>query len=157
LNFELTMLTLTDVLTGLTGVSPKTIQKQPITNVAIDSRKAAPGSLFVALPGENVDGHDFVAAAFEAGAVAAIVDRAVDADCLTIDADSPQFPTDWRAPICIKIGNSLLGLQKLAAYWRRKFSPQIIGITGSVGKPAPKSWPTLFFHKSIKRSKIGAT
>jgi UDP-N-acetylmuramyl pentapeptide synthase len=42
-----------------------------VTNVVTDSRDAVPGSLFVALPGEKVDGHDYVAAAFERGAVAA--------------------------------------------------------------------------------------
>ncbi|MCA9969308.1 MAG: hypothetical protein KC425_03785, partial [Anaerolineales bacterium] len=44
-----------------------------VTSVVVDSRQVRPGSLFVAFPGEKVDGHDFVAQAFAAGAVAAIV------------------------------------------------------------------------------------
>ena len=47
----------------------------------VDSRLVGPGDLFVALPGERVDGHDHVQAAFEAGAVAALVTRRVDSAC----------------------------------------------------------------------------
>ncbi len=132
------MLTLTDTLTALTGVSPQTTQQQPIASVVIDSRQAEAGSLFVALPGENVDGHQFVQAAFDAGAVAAITDREVKANCTVIEADAPQFPANWQKPVCIKVRNSLLGLQKLAAYWRQQFLPQVTGITGSVGKTSTK-------------------
>lgn len=132
------MLTLTDTLTALTGVSPQITQQQPIASVVIDSRQAEAGSLFVALPGENVDGHNFAQAAFDAGAIVAIVDKAVNVDCAIIEAASPQFPANWKKPVCIKVENSLLALQKLAACWRRQFSPQVIGITGSVGKTSTK-------------------
>ena len=46
-----------------------------VSAVGIDSRAVEPGSLFVAIAGERVDGHDFVADAFERGAVAAVVHR----------------------------------------------------------------------------------
>ncbi|MET0695721.1 MAG: Mur ligase domain-containing protein, partial [Propionibacteriaceae bacterium] len=54
----------------------------------VDSRAAAPATLFFALPGEHVDGHDFVAGAFERGAVAAVVSHPlVEAagPCLVVD------------------------------------------------------------------------
>jgi UDP-N-acetylmuramoyl-tripeptide--D-alanyl-D-alanine ligase len=48
-------------------------------SVVTDSREATPGSLYVAKPGENADGHDFIDAAFAAGAVLALVERTVEA------------------------------------------------------------------------------
>ncbi len=132
------MLTLTDTLTALTGLNLQTTQPQPITSVVIDSRQAEAGSLFVALPGENADGHQFTQAAFNAGAIAAIIDREVDADCAVVEAGAPQSLVNWQKPVCIKVRNSLLGLQELAAWQRRQFSPQVIGITGSVGKTSTK-------------------
>jgi UDP-N-acetylmuramoyl-tripeptide--D-alanyl-D-alanine ligase len=104
----------------------------------IDSREAVDGSLFVALPGDNTDGHLYVAEAFERGAIAAIIDRPV-ADFTIIGAG--QQITDLSAeqlPLCIRVDNSLTGLQKLAAFWRNKFNPRVIGITGSVGKSTTK-------------------
>ena len=52
--------------------------------VVIDSRQAGPGSLFAALPGENVDGHDFAAAAIARGAVAVLASRPVGAPALIV-------------------------------------------------------------------------
>ena len=49
-----------------------------VSGVEIDSRRISPGDLFVALPGERVDGHDFLRAAQSAGAVAALVERPVE-------------------------------------------------------------------------------
>ena len=49
-----------------------------IADLVIDSRKVTPGCLFVALPGERVDGHDYVASALDAGAAAALVSRVPD-------------------------------------------------------------------------------
>jgi len=129
-------LTLADVIEGL--VEYQVEAPQPITNVVIDSREAVGGSLFVALPGENTDGHLYVTEAFERGAIAAIVDRPV-ADFLAIDAAQQVTDlSDEQLPVCIRVNNSLAGLQKLAAFWRGKFDPRVIGITGSVGKSTTK-------------------
>ena len=49
--------------------------RAPVTGVGIDSRALRPGDLFVALKGERFDGHDFVAAAFQAGASGAVVEK----------------------------------------------------------------------------------
>ena len=70
-------MTIAEVLwaTGGTSLHPRslapTAATQRIRHVALDSRQVQPGSLFVALPGERVDGHDFVEAAFAAGAAVA--------------------------------------------------------------------------------------
>ncbi len=64
------MIQLNDIILALTNeeISPLNVK---ISSVVIDSREARSGSLFIALPGENVNGHDFVQAAFEKGAVLA--------------------------------------------------------------------------------------
>jgi UDP-N-acetylmuramoyl-tripeptide--D-alanyl-D-alanine ligase len=73
------MLTLADLVEGITGQRPTegVVPQLELSEVVIDSREACPNSLFVALPGEHQDGHDFVADAFARGAVATIVEREV--------------------------------------------------------------------------------
>ena len=61
------MLTLADVLEALTNTRPA-MADTVITEAAIDSRQVIPGSLFVALPGEHLDGHSYVGEAFRRGA-----------------------------------------------------------------------------------------
>ena len=62
-----------------------------VTAVEFDSRKVGPGGLFLALPGERVDGHDFAAAAVAAGAVAVLAAREVDAPAVLVPA-APDGP-----------------------------------------------------------------
>jgi UDP-N-acetylmuramoyl-tripeptide--D-alanyl-D-alanine ligase len=132
-------LTLADVIAGLTEYQVDA--PQPVTNVVIDSRQADKGSLFVALPGEHTDGHLFVTEAFHRGAMAAIIDRPVAGipEDHIIDTGQPvSAVAAEQLPVCIRVNNSLAALQKLAAFWRGKFNPRVIGITGSVGKSTTK-------------------
>jgi UDP-N-acetylmuramoyl-tripeptide--D-alanyl-D-alanine ligase len=141
----LTHLTLADVIEGLTG--NRIEAPQSISQVVIDSRQAQEGSLFVALPGERLDGHQFVAQAFSRGAMAAIIQQPVagyqgqliEAEHLL--SDSLVLET----PVCIQVEDSLKGLQQLAAFWRKKFAPRVVGVTGSVGKSTTKEliWSVL--------------
>ena len=62
-----------------------------VSAVEFDSRKVGPGGLFLALPGERVDGHDFAAAAVAAGAVAVLAARDVDAPAVLVPA-APDGP-----------------------------------------------------------------
>ncbi|MBN1218770.1 MAG: UDP-N-acetylmuramoyl-tripeptide--D-alanyl-D-alanine ligase [Anaerolineae bacterium] len=134
-------LTLAEVIQGLTEY--KLDAPQPVSSVVIDSREVGEGSLFVALPGENTDGHLFVGEAFQQGAIAAIVHQPVEA-CRpgrVIKAEQPlafSALTNDDVPVCLQVKDSLTGLQQLAAFWRRKFNPRVIGITGSVGKSTTK-------------------
>ncbi|SDU22283.1 UDP-N-acetylmuramoyl-tripeptide--D-alanyl-D-alanine ligase [Halopseudomonas salegens] len=89
--------------------------------VVIDSRQAGPGCLFVALPGERVDGHDFLAQAREQGAAAALVEHAVD-DTL------PQ----------LLVADSAYALGQLAALARQDYLKPMVAITGSSGKTTVK-------------------
>ncbi len=116
---------------------PAAWSRQSIPSVVIDSRQAGPGSLFVALPGENTDGHNYVAHAFSRGAVAALLSRPVQAPGQLVDARRPG-PLDPGLPLCLLVDDTLLALQQLAASWRSRFSPRVVGITGSVGKTTTK-------------------
>jgi UDP-N-acetylmuramoyl-tripeptide--D-alanyl-D-alanine ligase len=112
-----------------------------LSSVVIDSRQAGPGSLFVALPGEHTDGHAYVAHAFSRGAAAALVGRPVDAPgVLVVDARQHAVlpPLPAGEPVCILVDDPLLAMQRLAAAWRARFTPRVMGITGSVGKTTTK-------------------
>lgn len=90
--------------------------------VTTDSRQAGPGDLFVALQGENFDGHDFLTQVADAGAAAALVSREVDADISRLQVSDTE-----RA----------LGL--LGAYNRSAYRGPLVAITGSSGKTTVKN------------------
>ncbi|MBV5310276.1 UDP-N-acetylmuramoyl-tripeptide--D-alanyl-D-alanine ligase, partial [Chromatium okenii] len=94
---------------------------QAFTEVSSDSRVDCSGHLFIALRGEHFDGHDHVAAAQAAGAVAAMVDH-------PLPVDIPQWV----------VADTRLGLGQLAAAWRQRFAGRVIAITGSNGKTTVK-------------------
>jgi UDP-N-acetylmuramoyl-tripeptide--D-alanyl-D-alanine ligase len=94
------------------------------SGVSIDTRSLDPGDLFVALHGPNHDGHDFVAAAFERGAAAALIDREI--------AGPPA------ARPLLHVDDTLAGLAALGAFARRRARAQVVGVTGSVGKTGTK-------------------
>jgi UDP-N-acetylmuramoyl-tripeptide--D-alanyl-D-alanine ligase len=134
------MLTLADLVEGLTGQRPPNLEHK-LTDAVIDSRQASPGSLFVALKGEREDGHDFVADAFERGAIAAIVEKELDSGYWILDIrQGPfQYPiSNIQYPACFLVEDSLKALQRVAAHWRGKHTPRVVGVTGSVGKTTTK-------------------
>lgn len=139
------MLTLADVIEALTGNRPQAVSRWEITEGSIDSRTVIPGALFIALPGENLDGHDFVTAAFERGAVAALVKHEVDGNAPVIDLRQPvsteilaSVENLVKGPVCLLVSDPLQALQSIAGFWRRKLNVRVIGITGSVGKSTTK-------------------
>lgn len=91
----------------------------------IDSRQAAPGDLFVALPGERVDGHDYADAAVRAGAAGVLASR--------------ELPEVEGVPVFL-VDDTLAALQTLGATWRAALTNlEVVGITGSVGKTTTKA------------------
>lgn len=94
--------------------------------VIIDSRDAGPGALFVALPGERVDGHDFAARAVEAGAVLVLAGRELDG-LPTVVVDDPQEALGELARYV------LATVRDGGDGW-----PKVVGVTGSVGKTTTK-------------------
>lgn len=134
------MLRLAEVIEAIVGESPRLGEGQSVTEVVVDSRLASPGCIFVALPGEKSHGHEFISEAFRAGAVAAIVEADLDLDCQHMDLREGLVLTPERLelPLCLRVENSLTALQQMAAFWRARHHPRVIGITGSVGKTTTK-------------------
>jgi UDP-N-acetylmuramoyl-tripeptide--D-alanyl-D-alanine ligase len=136
------MLTLADVIEGLTGIR-STSSAQAIRRFVLDSREVKAGDVFVALHGEQTDGHLYVAEAFKRGAVAAMVEqdlRSIEATTLDLRPDRLPKPIELRSlPIVLRVDNSMIALQELSKWWRTRFSNlRVIGITGSVGKTSTK-------------------
>ncbi len=136
------MPTLADVFEALTRNTVRIPNATAvITEAAIDSRQVIPGSLFVAIRGENVDGHDFIADAFKRGASFALIQKDVPASFPTLDLRaglSADSPIQLDSPLCLRVENTLSALQQIARFWRRKMDLRVIGITGSVGKSTTK-------------------
>ncbi len=131
LTFELAI----EALSGVARRGPGT----PLRATVIDSREVIAGTLFVALPGEQTDGHDFLAEAFQKGARAALVERDRLGPWPVIDLRRP-LPADFVLPetCCLRVPNVLAALQQIARYWRSRLTVRVIGITGSVGKSTTK-------------------
>ena len=109
-----------ELLAGLALARPV-----PITAVVTDSRKVQPGCIFVCFPGERVDGHDYAAKAYQAGAEYVIANHPVEG-----------VPEDHLV-IC---ESSYLAMIRMASNYRTLFSPLMIGVTGSVGKTTTKEF-----------------
>ncbi|MEQ9222328.1 MAG: UDP-N-acetylmuramoyl-tripeptide--D-alanyl-D-alanine ligase [Salinisphaeraceae bacterium] len=93
-----------------------------VEGVSTDTRRLAPGCLFVALRGEHHDGHEFVRRAATLAAGAALVAREVDG-----------------GPSQILVGDTLAALQRLAAAWRLRSNAPVLAVTGSNGKTTVKT------------------
>jgi UDP-N-acetylmuramoyl-tripeptide--D-alanyl-D-alanine ligase len=110
-----------DLATAAGGIMTRSFA---VDGVSIDTRTVAAGDLFVALHGENRDGHQFVAAALGAGAAGALVDR-----------DPPDVGTD--APL-LRVADTLAALTAVGAAARARFTGRLVAVTGSVGKTTTK-------------------
>ena len=107
-----------------TGGMARDVAGEAISSISIDSRDIVPGALFVAIRGENFDGHDFADRAIAAGATAALVSRA-KADRLS------------GLPLIV-VEDALEGLYGLARFSRDRSKARIVAVTGSVGKTSTK-------------------
>jgi UDP-N-acetylmuramoyl-tripeptide--D-alanyl-D-alanine ligase len=112
------------------------------TRVVTDTRVLAAGDLFVALKGERFDGHDFVGAALERGAVAALVadDRA-----------------NALAGNLVVVPDPLRALSSLAAHWRARFSIPVIVVVGSNGKTTVKEMLAAILRGHFGESRVLST
>jgi UDP-N-acetylmuramoyl-tripeptide--D-alanyl-D-alanine ligase len=121
------MLGMQDITSGL-GAMLQAIdgprRGRPFSRITIDSRQVQADDLFVALPGERHNGHDFIAHAVAGGATGVLAEH--------LPSGLPPDVTLFQ------VSNSLAALQALAAYWRARHDLKVIGITGSVGKTTCK-------------------
>jgi UDP-N-acetylmuramoyl-tripeptide--D-alanyl-D-alanine ligase len=99
-----------------------------VQGYSIDSRTIAAGEMFFAVKGERFDGHDFVAAAVERGAVAAVVSRARVA----------SVPDAALSVPLLVVEDPLFALQALGAHVRRRWGKRVVAVTGSAGKTTTK-------------------
>ncbi|HDY85394.1 MAG TPA: UDP-N-acetylmuramoyl-tripeptide--D-alanyl-D-alanine ligase, partial [Methylophaga sp.] len=102
-----------------------------ITGTAIDSRKVFLGSLFVAIAGERVDGHDYIAAARKAGASAALV---------SVKQHDP-LPQ-------LVVADVVKAFAALATFWRQQSHARIVAVTGSNGKTSVKEMIAAILRQS---------
>jgi UDP-N-acetylmuramoyl-tripeptide--D-alanyl-D-alanine ligase len=106
-----------------------------IRGAAVDSRAVEPGNIFVALPGENTDGHRFLGAAVAAGAACLLVREGTEFGWPGETGGLADIGGEFGV---VAVPDTLLGLHAVAASWRRRFSPLVVGITGSVAKTSVK-------------------
>lgn len=103
-------------------VGDENLKQLSITSVERDSRRIKDGSLFLAIKGERVDGHDFIEKCYDSGAVCAVCEKA---------PENPSKPY-------ILVDSTLEAVKKIALAYRNKFDIPIIGVSGSVGKTSTK-------------------
>lgn len=153
-----TMLTLADIFQALVGERPDWAEHVQITGATVDSRQVTTGSLFIALQGENRDGHDFVGDALARGAAAVLAEARVKGSGLgpsvrIVEINTgvaglqpgPESLTPASAsqldalPTVFVVASSLQALQQLATFWRNRFPDcDVVGVTGSIGKSSTK-------------------
>ena len=109
-----------------------------ITSIVTDSRKAGKGSLFAAIKGARVDGHRFIPAVAEQGAVCVLCEEKPDTDVAYI-----------------KVESTLVALKGIAEYYRSLFTIPFIGITGSVGKTSTKEFISAVLAQKYNVHKTG--
>jgi len=116
---------------------------QLVTRVTTDSRKVAPGDVFVVLKGDKFDAHDFIPQVIAAGAAAVVVSR--------VDAA-------WNKDSCaqLQVSDTLLALQEMARGYRSWHQPLVIGLTGSNGKTSTKDLTAIIMARKFQtRATLG--
>ncbi len=108
-------------MTGGTFFGADGLLDNEVDNIVIDSRKVNAASLFIPITGEKFDGHDFIDAAFDAGAVCVLSEK-------PLEGDLPY----------ILVPDALEAFQAIAREYRSLFGLHMVGITGSVGKTTTK-------------------
>lgn len=93
-----------------------------VASITTDSRRAEPGSLFVAIKGERMDGHDFAKSVLEKGALCVLSERKLP------DVNGNYIVTE----------STLQAVKDIAEFYRKQLSVRVVGITGSVGKTSTK-------------------
>src|SRR6266851_5076633 len=111
-----------------------------VERISTDSRTIKKGELFVALRGENFDGHKFVEATAKAGAAGAIVDH------------------DWKGNVpsgfaVLRADDTLLAYQNLAANYRKSLSIKVLAVTGSNGKTSTKDFAASVLGRRFRVTK----
>ncbi len=120
--------------------------RHTVEGITWDSRNVQSGNVFIALPGEHVDGNDYICSAVQKGAGAIICTRRPSANVLAIAGE-------FTCPVFV-VDDAIEALEQMAGFWRDKIRAVVIGVTGSTGKTSTKD-----FLKSVlsQRFKTCAT
>ncbi|NJM64616.1 MAG: UDP-N-acetylmuramoyl-tripeptide--D-alanyl-D-alanine ligase [Acaryochloris sp. RU_4_1] len=121
MTLQVTLAQLIDILAAQPLFIPSEKLQQGVQGITTDTRSLKAGEIFLALQGEQFDGHRFVEMALQQGAIATIVDH-------PLDTPLPQ----------LQVQDTLKAYQRLGQWWRQQFQIPIIAITGSVGKTTTK-------------------
>lgn len=121
MTFRVTLAQLSEILDATPVHLQDVALDTPAAGITTDTRSLKTGEVFVALRGENFDGHEFVPAAIEKGALAAITDR-------HLPLPVPQ----------LVVKDTLQAYQAIASWWRCQFQIPVIAVTGSFGKTTTK-------------------
>jgi UDP-N-acetylmuramoyl-tripeptide--D-alanyl-D-alanine ligase len=115
-------------------------KEQRFLGISTDSRTLRPGELFVALVGENFDGHQFVAQAASSGSTGVVVALT---EVEALDTQALQIPV-------IGVSDTLRSFGDLASFWRGRYSIPVVAITGSNGKTTTKEMVAAILSRSWK-------
>lgn len=118
-------------------VGEEALKNTAITSVERDSRAVKDGSLFLAIKGERVDGHDFIEKCYDSGAVCAICEKA---------PENPKKPY-------ILVDSTLNAVKDIAKAYREKFDIPVVGVSGSVGKTSTKEMLYVVLSQRFKTHK----
>ena len=116
--------------TGGLLCSDEDCMRKQITGITWDSRKVAAGDAFLAMPGQRVDGNDYLLAAIGNGAAMIICTRKPDDNTVAIAGE-------FTCPVLV-VDDGVEALTKLASYWRTRLRCVVVGVTGSTGKTSTK-------------------
>jgi len=126
MSFNLSLTKISEIITVIKTNLSDYLRNCLVTGISTDTRSLRPGEIFLALKGENFDGHNFLSKAKSQGAIA-LISQPTEAS-LELFKDIPH----------ILVPDTLVAYQQLASWWRRQFSFPIIAVTGSVGKTTTK-------------------
>lgn len=111
---------------------------QPIRGCAVDSRRATAGQLFLALPGEQTHGLHHANEALRAGATAIVVEVGESTAEILQALAEVELAVRASGASLIRVENGRVALSRAASEWRNRFTLEVIGVTGSVGKTTTK-------------------
>ncbi len=117
--------------TGGTYVVEPVDSRVIATDLTWDSREVKPGDVYVALEGQHVNGHDFVAAALRSGAVVALVTQPIDEATLLLARE--------LGAAILEVSDAAHAIVDIAREWRTHLKGRVIGLTGSNGKTTTKN------------------
>ncbi len=123
-------LTVGEILKAARGKLLRGVAEEKVRTISTDTRTLREGDLFIALRGQNFDGHQFVSEALSNGAQGAIV-----SSISSVPADHSGF--------VLQVDDTLSALGEIACLWRRLHPLPLVAITGSTGKTTTKEWAAL--------------